>query len=61
MKKPTRGGPGRGQGRKKGYKKPKSKLAEKTKVRRVPLGILEAVDDLIDRYKKSKKDASTRQ
>jgi hypothetical protein len=47
------GGKRKGAGRKPGWKKPKSKLKEKTKVRRIPVGILEAVDELIERYKES--------
>jgi hypothetical protein len=53
MKKPSHGGKRKGAGRKPGWKKPKSKLKEKTKVRRIPVGILEAVDELIERYKES--------
>jgi hypothetical protein len=52
-KKDNRGGAGRGQGRKTGFRMKKSKLKEKTKVRRIPIGLLEAVDELIERYKES--------
>lgn len=53
------GGARKGAGRKPGKKafvnvNPK----EKTKVRRIPIGLLEAVDDLIERYKESKKPTS---
>jgi hypothetical protein len=54
MKKPTHGGRRKGAGRKPGFKLPKSKLKEKTVVRRIPVGLLEDVDDLIERYKSSK-------
>lgn len=46
------GGHREGAGR---HKLPKSKLKEKTKVMRVPLGLIEAVQDLIERYNESKK------
>jgi hypothetical protein len=55
MTKKNHGGKRKGAGRKTGFKMPKSKLKEKTKVRRVPLGILEVVDDLIERYKENQK------
>lgn len=48
------GGAREGAGRKVGFKLNKSQLKEKTKVKRVPLGVLKAVDELIDRYNKSK-------
>jgi hypothetical protein len=51
----TRGGKRKGAGRKTGFKLPKSKLKEKTVVRRIPVGILDTVDDIIERYKESKK------
>lgn len=49
------GGAREGAGRKVGFKLPKSKLKEKTKVLRVPIGALEAVEELIQRYNDSKK------
>lgn len=52
MKKPTHGGARKGAGR---PKLPKSKLKEKTKVMRVPLSLVETVEQLIDRYNDSKK------
>jgi hypothetical protein len=53
MKKPNpaHGGKRKGSGRKKGFRMKKSKLKEKTKVRRIPIGLLEAVDEMIARYK----------
>lgn len=51
----THGGARKGAGRKNGFKLPKSKLKEKTVVKRVPLGLVEAVDELIERYNDSKK------
>lgn len=54
-KQSTHGGKRKNAGRKKGFKMPKSKLKEKTKVIRVPIGCLEAVEDLIQRYNESKK------
>lgn len=54
MKKPSHGGKRKGAGRKSGFKLAKSKLKEKTKLRRIPLSLLEIVDDLIERYKESK-------
>jgi hypothetical protein len=47
------GGKRKGAGRKKGFRMKKSQLKEKTKVRRVPIGILDAVDDILERYKES--------
>lgn len=55
MKKPTHGGPRKGAGRKKGYRKPKALRKEKTKAIRVPIGALDAVYEVIERYKESKK------
>jgi hypothetical protein len=52
MKKPTHGGKRKGAGR---PKVPKSKLKEKTKVMRIPLGLVETVEDMIERYNESKK------
>jgi hypothetical protein len=50
MKKPTHGGKRRGAGRKTGYKMPKSKLKEKTKVMRVPISLVSHVEQLIKDY-----------
>lgn len=55
MKKPTHGGKRKGAGRKVGYKKPKKLLKEKTVPRRIPVGLLDTVDDMIERYNESKK------
>jgi hypothetical protein len=55
MKKPTHGGKRKGTGRKTGFKMPKSKLKEKTVVMRIPKGAVEAVEELLQRYKESKK------
>lgn len=52
---PTHGGKRKGAGRKEGFRMNKSKLKEKTKVMRVPVGLVAAVQDLIDRYNESKK------
>jgi hypothetical protein len=52
MRKETRGGARKGAGR---PKLPKSKLKEKTKVMRVPLSLVETVEELIDRYNDSRK------
>jgi hypothetical protein len=51
MAKQTHGGARKGAGR---PKLPKSKLKEKTQVMRVPVGLIEVVQDLIDRYNNSK-------
>lgn len=50
-KPPTHGGKRKGAGR---PKLPKSKLKEKTKVMRVPVSLVETVQELIDRYNESK-------
>lgn len=50
-KHPTHGGKRKGAGR---PKLPKSKLKEKTKVMRVPVSLVETVQELIDRYNESK-------
>jgi hypothetical protein len=55
MKKPTHGGKRKGAGRKTGFTLPKSKLKEKTIPRRIPVGLIDVVDSLIERYKESKK------
>lgn len=52
MKKPTHGGKRKGAGR---PKLPKSKLKEKTKVMRVPVTLIDTVQELIERYNESKK------
>lgn len=49
--KKTHGGKRKGAGR---PKLPKSKLKEKTKVMRVPVSLVETVQELIDRYNESK-------
>lgn len=49
------GGKRKGAGRKKGFRMKKSQLKEATKVRRIPVGLIETVDELIERYKESKK------
>jgi hypothetical protein len=51
----ARGGKRKGAGRKTGFKMPKSKLKEKTKVMRIPIGIVPAVEKLIDDYEEFKK------
>lgn len=50
MKKRTHGGKRKGAGRKKGFKLPKSKLKEKTKVMRVPVSLVDHVAQLIKDY-----------
>lgn len=55
MKKSNRGGARKGAGRKKGSRLKKSQLKEKTKVIRVPIGAIEAVEEVIERYNESKK------
>lgn len=54
-KKNGHGGARKGAGRKEGFRMNKSQLKEKTVVKRVPIGLVEAVDELIDRYNDSKK------
>jgi hypothetical protein len=54
-KKPTHGGKRKGAGRKPGFKLPKSQLKEKTVVMRIPIGAVEAVEDLLTSYHDSKK------
>jgi hypothetical protein len=47
MKKPTHGGKRKGSGRKTGYRKPKSELKEETKVMRIPISKIKAVETII--------------
>lgn len=53
MKKKSHGGKRKGAGR---PKVPKAKLKEKTKVLRVPVGLAEAVEELIERYRQNVSD-----
>jgi hypothetical protein len=53
-KKGSHGGKRKGAGRKSGFKLPKSKLKERTKVMRIPVKLVEAVEELIERYNDSK-------
>lgn len=50
----SHGGAREGAGRKVGFRVKKSKLKEKTKVIRVPVIMIKAVQDMIARYKESK-------
>jgi hypothetical protein len=58
MKKPTHGGPRKGAGRKPGKKAFKKSKPNPTEVRRIPLPLLEAVDDMIERFNEQRKNAS---
>jgi hypothetical protein len=55
LKKPTHGGPRKGAGRKSGKKAFKNAKPNPTKVMRIPLPLVEVVEDLIERYNDSKK------
>lgn len=54
MRNTPHGGKRKGAGRKPGFKLPKSKLKEKTKVMRVPLSLVETVEKLIEDYNEFK-------
>ena len=56
MKKPTHGGKRKGAGRKRGKKAFKNAKPNPTKVMRIPLPLVEAVNDLIEKFKESRND-----
>jgi hypothetical protein len=53
-KKPTHGGKRKGAGRKPGKKAYVNVEPKPTKVMRIPIPLVEAVEDIIDRYNQSK-------
>lgn len=52
--KPTHGGKRKNAGRKTGFKMPKSKLKEKTKVMRIPVSLVKTVLKLIESHETNK-------
>lgn len=50
----THGGNRKGAGRKKGFRMKKSKLKEKTKVMRIPVTLVESVEEMIERLQRIK-------
>jgi hypothetical protein len=55
MKKPTHGGKRKGAGRKPGKKAFKEALPNPTKIMRIPLPLVETVEEIIERWKESRK------
>jgi hypothetical protein len=55
MTRKTHGGPRKGAGRKPGKKAFKTTKPNPTKVMRIPLPLVEAVEDMIERYEESRK------